>query len=139
MSPFRSSPVRARASHANSAIVILWPRRDAGQRFEHKSVQARATERQSPSGGRLKRIAACVVEKGISAAACGVAARTRDDAGGEPPAAGFAPIYSDLGYLLAGAALAKRLDLEDAGDAIAKLVLEPLGLAAEMGSARQLE
>ena len=46
------------------------------------------------------------------------------------PAGGFAPLYSDLGYLLAGVALARAVGARDAGEAIAKLVLEPLGIPA---------
>jgi CubicO group peptidase (beta-lactamase class C family) len=54
---------------------------------------------------------------------------------GPPPAEGFAPVYSDLGYLLVGAALAAR-----GGDDVDRLmereVAAPLGLA--IGSARGL-
>lgn len=57
---------------------------------------------------------------------------------GDPPPEGFAPIYSDLGYLLLGAAIAAR-----GGEAFADLdrvlereVLTPLGLS--IGSARRL-
>ena len=52
---------------------------------------------------------------------------------------GFAPLYSDLGYLLAGAALARAVGARDAGEAIAKLVLEPLGIADRLGTVRDLE
>jgi CubicO group peptidase (beta-lactamase class C family) len=65
----------------------------------------------------------------------------REGCEGEPPPEGFAPLYSDLGYLLLGAALAAR-----GGEALAPLapldrvlereVIAPLGLT--MGSARQL-
>jgi CubicO group peptidase (beta-lactamase class C family) len=63
----------------------------------------------------------------------------RDDARGAPPPGGFSPLYSDMGYLLAGAALARATGAEDAGEAIARLVVEPLGLRAELGTARELE
>jgi CubicO group peptidase (beta-lactamase class C family) len=51
---------------------------------------------------------------------------------------GFAPLYSDLGYALAGEALARATGARDAGDAIRRLVLEPLGLAREAGTVRDL-
>lgn len=59
----------------------------------------------------------------------------RADAQGAPPEEGFAPVYSDLGYLLLGEAIAVR-----AGAAleviVAREVTGPLGLA--IGSADQL-
>ena len=63
----------------------------------------------------------------------------RDDARGPVPAEGFAPVYSDLGYVLAGAALARCVGTRDAGEAIARLVAAPLGLERELGTARELE
>lgn len=79
----------------------------------------------------------------------GVALRTaagarRKDAPGEPPIVGFSPLYSDLGYVLAGEALAQVARTRDAGEAIAKLVLEPLGAVEgstldEVGTVRELE
>jgi CubicO group peptidase (beta-lactamase class C family) len=63
----------------------------------------------------------------------------RADAQGPIPPQGFAPVYSDLGYILAGEALARAANVKDAGEAIAKLVVDPLGLAAELGSAQALE
>lgn len=59
----------------------------------------------------------------------------RADATGEPPPEGFAPVYSDLGYLLLGEALSARcgLPLEDV---IEREITTPLGL--RIGSARQL-
>ena len=63
----------------------------------------------------------------------------RADAQGPCPADGFAPMYSDLGYLLAGAALARRTNALDAGAAIEELVVRPLGLERELGTARALE
>ena len=62
----------------------------------------------------------------------------RADAPGEPPPDGFAPLYSDLGYLLAGAALARAIGASDAGEAIGRLVLEPLGIAGGAGTIRDL-
>jgi CubicO group peptidase (beta-lactamase class C family) len=55
----------------------------------------------------------------------------------EPESEGFEPLYSDLGYILAGIALARFASAIDAGDAMRKITLEPLGL--EIGSARDLE
>lgn len=67
-------------------------------------------------------------------------ARRADAPGSVPvPRQGFAPLYSDLGYILAGQALADAVGTCDAGDAIAKLVVEPLGLTLELGTARTLE
>jgi CubicO group peptidase (beta-lactamase class C family) len=62
----------------------------------------------------------------------------RPDAVGDIPPEGFAPVYSDLGYVLAGAALARHLDARDAGEAASRLVLEPLGLADRIGTIREL-
>jgi CubicO group peptidase (beta-lactamase class C family) len=62
----------------------------------------------------------------------------RPDATGPLPPAGFAPLYSDLGYLLAGVALARAVGARDAGEAISRLVLEPLGIADRMGTVREL-
>ncbi len=63
----------------------------------------------------------------------------REDARGAIPSDGFAPLYSDLGYVLAGAALARRVGARDAGEAIEKLVVAPLGLESKLGTARELE
>jgi serine-type D-Ala-D-Ala carboxypeptidase len=57
---------------------------------------------------------------------------------GDPPDEGFAPLYSDLGYILAGAALARATGARDAGEAIGRLVLEPLGVADRAGTACDL-
>jgi CubicO group peptidase (beta-lactamase class C family) len=62
----------------------------------------------------------------------------RADAVGEPGPEGFAPVYSDLGYALAGAALARHVGARDAGEAIARLVLEPLGIAGTASTVREL-
>ena len=74
----------------------------------------------------------------IPAALRTAAMARRDDAPGESPPEGFAPVYSDLGYILAGVALARAVGTVDAGEAIAKLVLEPLGLADDAGTVRDL-
>lgn len=59
----------------------------------------------------------------------------RADCAGHPPPGGFAPVYSDLGYLLLGAALAARAGA-DLDRVIAREITGPLGL--RIGSARQL-
>jgi CubicO group peptidase (beta-lactamase class C family) len=63
----------------------------------------------------------------------------RVDAQGNVPDEGFAPLYSDLGYVLAGAAVARASGVEDAGHAIGRWVVDPLGLADDLGTARSLE
>jgi serine-type D-Ala-D-Ala carboxypeptidase len=63
----------------------------------------------------------------------------RPECVGAPPADGFAPVYSDLGYVLAGEALARAQRVVDAGAAIGDLVVAPLGLGATLGTARNLE
>jgi CubicO group peptidase (beta-lactamase class C family) len=65
-----------------------------------------------------------------------VANARRPEAIGEPPEGGFEPVYSDLGYILAGAALARFTGAVDAGEAIERLVVQPLGLS--LGTARSL-
>jgi CubicO group peptidase (beta-lactamase class C family) len=77
-----------------------------------------------------------------------VAGARRDDALGPIPPEGFAPLYSDLGYILAGVALARHAGssassergphLFDAGDAIARYVIDLLGAGRSLGTARQL-
>jgi CubicO group peptidase (beta-lactamase class C family) len=62
----------------------------------------------------------------------------RPEVQGEPGPDGFAPLYSDLGYVLAGAGLAKAVGARDAGQAIEQLVLEPLGIADCAGTVRGL-
>ena len=63
----------------------------------------------------------------------------RIDAEGTPPPQGFPPLYSDLGYALAGEALARVAGTQDAGEAIGRVVLEPLGLTGQAGTVRDLE
>jgi CubicO group peptidase (beta-lactamase class C family) len=62
----------------------------------------------------------------------------RPDAVGPAPTEGFPPLYSDIGYILAGAALARAVGAKDAGEAIARFVLEPLGLGSSAGTVREL-
>ena len=66
-------------------------------------------------------------------------ARRADLPPGGPPPEGFAPVYSDLGYILAGEALARAVGARDAGEAILHLLLSPLGLADQAGTVRDLE
>ena len=63
----------------------------------------------------------------------------REEARGVAAPGGFPPLYSDMGYLLAGELLARATGTRDAGEAIARLIVEPLGLGAELGTARELE
>jgi CubicO group peptidase (beta-lactamase class C family) len=63
----------------------------------------------------------------------------RTDAQGDVPRSGFAPVYSDLGYLLVGEALVRETAAADMGEVLAKLIVEPLGLGDVLGSARALE
>lgn len=58
----------------------------------------------------------------------------REECAGTPPTGGFPPVYSDLGYLLAGRALAAAAQ-RPLDELIAEEVLRPLGL--QVGSARQ--
>jgi len=63
------------------------------------------------------------------------ASARRVDAAGAPPPSGFEPIYSDLGYLLAGEAVA-RAGGQSLDAVIEQMVVLPL--ACELGSARRL-
>jgi CubicO group peptidase (beta-lactamase class C family) len=74
----------------------------------------------------------------VAAALREAADARRPDATGDPPAEGFPPLYSDLGYALAGVALARAVGVRDAGEAIGRLVLEPLGLGMHAGTVRDL-
>ncbi len=60
------------------------------------------------------------------------------DALGELPEEGFAPVYSDLGFALAGEAMARARGVVDAGAVIDALVVQQLGLERELGTAREL-
>jgi CubicO group peptidase (beta-lactamase class C family) len=75
----------------------------------------------------------------ISDALCAAASARQPSARGDVPREGFAPLYSDLGYILAGAALARYLDVHDAGEAASRLVLEPLAIGDRMGTIRELQ
>jgi CubicO group peptidase (beta-lactamase class C family) len=57
----------------------------------------------------------------------------REDCTGSPPADGFPPLYSDLGYLLLGEAMARRAGA-DLDAVVEREVVTPLGL--RIGSAR---
>ena len=63
----------------------------------------------------------------------------RPDALGPVPLEGFPPLYSDLGYVLVGEALAHRANALDVGDVLESAVIAPLGLEGKLGSARALE
>ncbi len=63
------------------------------------------------------------------------ASARRKDCEARPPPCGFPPVYSDLGYLLAGEAMARVVG-EPLDVLVQKEVLAPLGL--KLGSARQL-
>lgn len=63
----------------------------------------------------------------------------RPDCRGAMAVEGFAPLYSDLGYVLVGRALAEHLKARDAGEAIERSIVAPLGLAEALGTARALE
>lgn len=69
--------------------------------------------------------------------ALNVVADARRDAPGDF-ARGFPPLYSDLGYILAGEALARFAGEVDAGRAIERLVVRRLGLEGAIGTAATL-
>jgi len=74
----------------------------------------------------------------VAAALREAAEARRPEATGDAPVEGFPPLYSDLGYVLAGVALARAVGVRDAGEAISRLVLEPLGLGTRAGTVREL-
>ena len=74
----------------------------------------------------------------VAAALREAADARRPDARGAAPSEGFEPVYSDLGYALAGEAIARATGARDAGEAIVRLVLEPLGIADHAGTVRDL-
>ncbi len=74
----------------------------------------------------------------VAAAVREAASARRPEAIGDPPVGGFSPVYSDLGYILAGVVLARATGARDAGEAISRLVLEPLGLSSSAGTVREL-
>jgi CubicO group peptidase (beta-lactamase class C family) len=63
----------------------------------------------------------------------------RPECRGAAPPGGFPPVYSDLGYILAGVALARHTGGLDAGQCILDLVSAPLQKTRELGTARSLE
>jgi len=63
----------------------------------------------------------------------------REECIGPIPEGGFPPVYSDVGYILAGEALARREAAVDAGACLEELVVRPLGLERVLGTARSLE
>jgi CubicO group peptidase (beta-lactamase class C family) len=71
-----------------------------------------------------------------AAALVAAAEARREGCEGDPPPEGFAPVYSDLGYLLLGAAIAARGGA-DLDRVLSREVTAPLGLW-RIGSARQL-
>ncbi len=68
-----------------------------------------------------------------------VARSVRPECTGPLPPGGFPPLYSDLGYILAGIALARHVGAVDAGAAISELVVEPLRLLPVLGTARDFQ
>jgi CubicO group peptidase (beta-lactamase class C family) len=66
-----------------------------------------------------------------------IADARRPDARGEIPEGGFPPVYSDLGYILAGAALAEWAGTPDAGRAIERIVARRMGI--DVATAATLE
>lgn len=71
----------------------------------------------------------------VEAALVMAADARREDCTGEPPPEGFPPVYSDLGYVLLGTALARRSGL-DLDTLVTREVTGPLDL--DIGSARVL-
>jgi CubicO group peptidase (beta-lactamase class C family) len=62
----------------------------------------------------------------------------REGCTGPMSTAGFMPLYSDLGYLLAGTMLARHTEASDAGAAIEETVVAPLAARLSLGTARAL-
>ncbi len=67
-----------------------------------------------------------------------IAGSLREGLAWPPPHGGHPPVYSDLGYILAGVALARAMDVEDAGAAIERLVVARLDALDELGTIRGL-
>lgn len=67
-----------------------------------------------------------------------VANARRSETEGPFRTGGFPPVYSDLGYWLAGVALARHENVVDAGAAIEARVVSALGCPDELGTARTL-
>lgn len=79
----------------------------------------------APPEGRASRFAS---HRDRMEALIEVAKATRDDLAGDAP---HPPVYSDVGYLLVGEAMARALGFEAAGDAIRALAIQPLALRKE--------
>jgi len=75
----------------------------------------------------------------VDAAVRAVADARRAECPGPFPPDGFPPLYSDLGYVLVGALLARHRGAPDAGRCIEDLVAAPIGKTRELGTARSLE
>lgn len=73
-----------------------------------------------------------------SAALALAASSRRAEATGAVPPEGFDPVYSDLGYFLAGEVLARRLGAQDAGEAIENVIVDALSLRDALGTSRAL-
>jgi CubicO group peptidase (beta-lactamase class C family) len=129
----------ARAGLDRKAPLSTWLPEARGTPSESVSLELLLAHRAGLDGHRA--LYAPLLTGGpvdTSAALREAASARRDDAPGAPPEDGFAPVYSDLGYVLAGVALARAVGAVDAGDAIARLVLEPLGIADRAGTVRDL-
>ncbi len=101
----------------------------------HVSLWLPATEVDSEGSGEVLRP---FDEPARRAALVRAASGRREDCPGTLPSAGFAPVYSDLGYLLAGEAAARAAGLGSAGELIELEVVRPLGLEDELGTAATL-
>lgn len=76
------------------------------------------------------------VDRGAALRAAALARRA--DASGPIPLGGCAPVYSDLGFILVGEALARKERARDAGEVVEHLVAHALGRDDELGTARSL-
>ncbi len=111
-----------------------------GTRSEHVSIELLLAHRAGLEAHRSLYAPLLSGERVDTSAALREAADARCPEGGaDGSPESFAPVYSDLGYILAGAALARAVGSRDAGEAIARLVLEPLGIADGAGTVRELE
>ncbi len=133
------------------AVAVAWSGLDVGTPLGQLVEEARGTPSEGVTLELLlahragleahRPLYAPLVQGGTvepSGALRAAASARREDAPGAPTPGGFAPVYSDLGYLLAGVALARAVGARDAGEAIGRLVLEPLGLGATAGTVRDL-
>jgi CubicO group peptidase (beta-lactamase class C family) len=110
-----------------------------GTPSEHVSIELLLAHRAGLEAHRSLYAPLLAGERVDTSAALREAANARRTEGAEGSPASLAPVYSDLGYILAGAALARAVGCRDAGEAIARLVLEPLGIADGAGTVRELE